>query len=1300
MSPSMLSLRGSAALSSFRLQKILANLSQSAPQINAVQADFWHFAWNESELTSAQLETLTKILTYGPNMAEEVPVGELFLVIPRPGTISPWASRATDIAKHCGLVNMQRIERGIAYYVSKKDGAALTEAEKQSVKAAVHDRMTEVVFANLDEAAKLFHQATPAPLSSVDILAGGKTALNQANTDLGLALSSDEVDYLLENFTRIGRNPTDVELMMFAQANSEHCRHKIFNADWVVDGIRQAHSLFGMIRNTHKLNPGSTVVAYSDNSSIVAGSAGKKTKRFYPQAGGAYGFIEEEMHYLMKVETHNHPTAISPFAGAATGAGGEIRDEGATGSGSKPKAGLTGFSVSNLNIPGFEHPWEGAYGKPSRTASPLQIMIDGPLGGAAYNNEFGRPNIAGYFRTFELEAAGEMRGYHKPIMLAGGVGNISAKQSKKNPIPAGACLIQLGGPAMLIGLGGGAASSMDTGSNAENLDFDSVQRGNPELERRAQEVIDRCWQLGDKNPILSIHDVGAGGISNAFPELVNDAGVGAVFQLRDVHNEEPGMSPRELWSNEAQERYVMAVSKENLALFAEICERERCPFAVVGEATEERHLTVDDSHFGNKPVDMDLSVLLGKPPKMLRDVKHATRTLPAFDTSKIDLKDAANRVLRLPGVADKTFLITIGDRSVTGLIARDQMVGPWQVPVADVAVTLAGYETYQGEAFAIGEKAPLALIDGPASGRMAIGESITNIAASLINDISDLKLSANWMASAGHPGEDAALFDTVKAVGMELCPALGISIPVGKDSMSMKTVWDDAGEKKAVTSPISLVVTAFAATLDARKTLTPQLRTDLGDTKLILIDLGAGKNRMGGSALAQVYGAVGNQAPDVDDAARLKNFFGAIQSLNVDGKLLAYHDRSDGGLFSTVVEMAFAGHCGLNINLDGLAGDVVSTLYNEELGAVIQVPATDAETIAANLKQTLPNCVHVIGDVTTGEAVAIKQSGKAVFEASRVDLHRAWSETTYHMQKMRDNPACAQQEYDRILDKADAGLHAKLTFDPSDNIAAPYIATGARPKMAILREQGVNGQTEMAAAFDRAGFATFDVHMSDIISGRVSLKDFAGFVACGGFSYGDVLGAGEGWAKSILFNSRANDEFSAFFQRQDSFSLGICNGCQMMSNLHSIIPGAEQWPHFVRNKSEQFEARFAMVEVQESPSLFFSGMAGSRMPIAVAHGEGFAEFSSESAVNSVVADKLVSMKFVDNTGSPTEVYPFNPNGSPQGITGLTTQDGRFSIMMPHPERVFRTVQNSWHPDTWGEDGAWIRMFRNARKFIN
>ena len=1294
-----LSLRGSAALSPFRLSKILDILKNNTPSISHIYAEFVHFAFSENALTSAQQNTLQQILTYGPRANIEAPAGELFLVIPRIGTISPWASRATDIAHHCGLTNIKRLERGIAFYATSDSGEALNEDEKSVLISLIHDRMTEMVFDQLRDAEKLYHQAEPKPLSVIDILQDGTVALNAANSEMGLALSPDEVDYLFENFTKIGRNPTDVELMMFAQANSEHCRHKIFNADWVIDGVAQANSLFGMIRNTHKLNPGSTVVAYSDNSSIVEG---QKTKRFYPQ-NSAYGYVDEDMHYLMKVETHNHPTAISPFAGAATGAGGEIRDEGATGSGSKPKAGLTGFSVSNLNIPNFAQPWENEYGKPARIASPLQIMTDGPLGGAAYNNEFGRPNIAGYFRTFELatnnsDGSEEVRGYHKPIMLAGGVGNISAKHAFKNAIPAGAALIQLGGPAMLIGLGGSAASSMDTGANTENLDFDSVQRGNPELERRAQEVIDRCWQMGDKNPILSIHDVGAGGISNAFPELVNDAKIGAIFQLRDVHNEEPGMSPRELWSNEAQERYVVAIAQEDLEIFKQICARERCPFAVVGVASEARHLTVADNHFGNKPVDMDLSVLLGKPPKMVRDVASAEKNLRNFDTRGIDLDEAASRVLRLPGVADKTFLITIGDRSVTGLIARDQMVGPWQIPVADVAVTLAGYETYVGEAFAIGEKAPLALINAPASGRMAIGEAITNIAAAAIDDISNLKLSANWMAPAGHVGEDAALFETVKAVGMEFCPALGISIPVGKDSMSMKTVWNEDGENKAVTAPISLVVTAFANATDARKTLTPQLRIDQGETKLILIDLGHGQNRMGGSALAQVYSQIGNEAPDVDDANQLKTFFKIIQTLNAEGKILAYHDRSDGGLFTTLCEMAFAGHCGIDIDLTNLEGDVVSALYNEELGAVLQVKADEAYVILTTLNLALNGGAHLIGNVLANNTIKFTDTGKVVFLDTRVHLHRIWSETTYHMQKLRDNPVCAQQEYDRILDNADSGLHTHLTFDINDNIAAPYI-NKSRPKMAILREQGVNGHVEMAAAFDRAGFATYDVHMSDIIAGRTSLKDFAGFVACGGFSYGDVLGAGEGWAKSILFNSRASDEFSAFFNRGDSFALGVCNGCQMMSNLHSIIPNANHWPHFVRNKSEQFEARVAMVEVLESPSLFFNGMAGSRMPIAVAHGEGFAEFISKNAVNSVLDKKLVTMRFVDNTSTPTERYPLNPNGSPQGITGLTTPDGRFSIMMPHPERVFRAVQHSWQPDDWAEDAPWMRMFRNARKFI-
>ncbi len=1290
-----LSLRGSPALSQFRLDKLYASLKTVAPSISHVYAEFMHFAFSQQNLQTQQQNILEQILTYGPSAQVEAPSGELFLVIPRIGTISPWASRATDIANNCGLLDVLRIERGIAYYVTTSNGLALTESEKAAFKAAIQDRMTETVVYSLQDAEKLYHHADPKPLNTVSILEHGKTALEAANNEMGLALAPDEVDYLLDNYNKMGRNPTDVELMMFAQANSEHCRHKIFNADWVIDGVQQEISLFGMIRNTHKLNPGSTVVAYSDNSSIVAG---QKTKRFYPQQDQTYGFVEDDMHYLMKVETHNHPTAISPFAGAATGAGGEIRDEGATGIGSKPKAGLAGFSVSNLNLPNFTQPWEKPYGKPSRIATPLQIMLDGPLGGAAYNNEFGRPNIAGYFRTFELESNNEVRGYHKPIMLAGGVGNISDSHSFKSNIPAGAALIQLGGPAMLIGLGGGAASSMDTGSNTENLDFDSVQRGNPELQRRAQEVIDRCWQMGDKNPIVSIHDVGAGGISNAFPELVNDAKIGAIFQLRDVHNEEPGMSPRELWSNEAQERYVLAVAQKDLALFEELCARERCPFAVVGIATEERHLTVADNHFDNKPVDMDLSVLLGKPPKMTRDVKSVAKQLPAFDTSKIDLTEAVSRVLHLPGVADKTFLITIGDRSVTGLIARDQMVGPWQVPVADVAVTCAGFETNIGEAFAIGERAPIALIDAPASGRMAIAEAITNIAASWISDIGNLKLSANWMAPAGHAGEDAALYATVKTVGMELCPALGISIPVGKDSMSMKTVWEDDGEKKAVTSPISLVVTAFANTADVSKTLTPQLRTDLGDSALILIDLGNGKNRMGGSALAQVYSQLGDSAPDVDHPAQLKAFFEQIQALNSAGKLLAYHDRSDGGLFATLAEMTFAGHCGIQADISALQGNINSALFNEELGAVIQVRAIDASAVLAQLNSALDGCAHNLGKVTTDNEIRISKDD-VVFSDSRVNLHRMWSETTYHMQSLRDNPLCAQQEYDRILNDADTGIHAKLSFDINENIAAPYINTGIRPNMAILREQGVNGQTEMAAAFDRAGFNSVDVHMSDVIAGRVSLKDFAGLVACGGFSYGDVLGAGEGWAKSILFNSRARDEFSAFFNRNDSFALGVCNGCQMMSNLHSIIPGAEHWPHFVRNKSEQFEARFAMVEVLESPSIFFNGMAGSRMPIAVAHGEGYTEFSEETTVNAMLAKKLATVRYIDNASTPTEVYPFNPNGSPLGLTGFTTQDGRFSIMMPHPERVFRAVQHSWRPDAWLEDGPWMRMFRNARKFV-
>ncbi|MCE5181697.1 MAG: phosphoribosylformylglycinamidine synthase [Betaproteobacteria bacterium] len=1288
----MLKLRGGNALSSFRLEKLVQGLSGTAPAISHVYAEYQHFTATRRALEAPELAVLEKILAYGPASSAEEPQGELFLVVPRLGTISPWSSKATDIASHCGLEAIERIERGVAFYVQKRDGSAVTALERQALFPLIHDRMTEVVLADFDAAEKLFRHFEPAPLKSVDILGQGKGALEQANREMGLALSPDEIDYLMENFTRIGRNPTDVELMMFAQANSEHCRHKIFNADWVIDGVKQEKSLFAMIRNTHEKSPQGTVVAYSDNSSIIEGYT---VKRFYPGNGHGYGYVEDDAHILMKVETHNHPTAISPFPGAATGSGGEIRDEGATGRGSKPKAGLSGFSVSNLNIPGGMQPWEGEYGKPDRIVSALQVMLEGPIGSAAFNNEFGRPNLAGYFRTYEERVAGEMRGYHKPIMLAGGVGNISARHSEKHRITPGALIIQLGGPAMLIGLGGGAASSMDTGANAENLDFDSVQRGNPEMQRRAQEVIDRCWQMGEGNPIISIHDIGAGGLSNALPELVNDAKRGGHFQLRAIRNEEPGMSPMQIWSNEAQERYVLAVKPEDFPQFEAICQRERCLYAVVGEATVETRLLLEDSYFNNKPIDMDLSVLLGKPPKMTRNVTHLTRDLPPFDPAALDLREAAMRVLKLPSVADKTFLISIGDRTVGGLTARDQFVGPWQVPVADVAVTLAGFEEYRGEAFAMGERTPLALIDPAASGRMAVGEAITNIAAARIAKIGDIKLSANWMAAAGHPGEDAALYDTVRAVGMELCPALGISIPVGKDSMSMKTVWEENGQKKEVTAPLSLIVSAFAPCVDARGTLTPQLRTNAGDTDLILIDLGQGKNRLGGSALAQVYKQSGNEVPDVVSAAQLKAFFDTIQSLNADGRIVAYHDRSDGGLFATLCEMMFAGHCGVSVDMNGQGGDrILAALFSEELGAVLQVKRGDTPMVMATFSAAgMSTEFRVIGSLNSDARLSILSGGNEIFAASRVELHRAWSETTSRMQSLRDNPQCAKQEYEQILDAGDPGLQAVLSFDLNDNVAAPFIATGKRPRMAILREQGVNGQVEMAAAFDRAGFAAVDVHMSDVIEGRVSLKDFQGLAACGGFSFGDVLGAGEGWAKSILFNARARSEFEAFFRRGDTFALGVCNGCQMMSNLHSIIPGAENWPHFVRNKSEQFEARFVMVEVQQSPSLFFDGMAGSRMPIVVAHGEGYAEFGSGQQMGAA----QVALRYVDSRGQATEAYPGNPNSSPQGITGLTTPDGRFTIMMPHPERVFRAVQHSWHPAEWGEDGPWMRMFRNARK---
>ncbi|OHC28394.1 MAG: phosphoribosylformylglycinamidine synthase [Pseudomonadales bacterium RIFCSPHIGHO2_02_FULL_60_43] len=1265
-------------------------------------AEFAHFAEVTGVLNADEEQVLARLLKYGPSVPVQEPSGRLFLTIPRFGTISPWSSKASDIARNCGLAKIQRIERGLAYYVSGE----LNAAEAQQVADVLHDRMTQLVLDNLEGAAALFSHAQPKPLTAVDILGGGRAALEKANVELGLALAEDEIDYLVTSFNGLGRNPHDIELMMFAQANSEHCRHKIFNASWDIDGESQEKSLFGMIKNTYQMHNEGVLSAYKDNASVIVGSV---AGRFFPDPETRqYGATQEPVHILMKVETHNHPTAISPFSGASTGSGGEIRDEGATGRGAKPKAGLTGFTVSNLNIPGFEQPWEVPYGKPERIVTALDIMIEGPLGGAAFNNEFGRPALTGYFRTFEqaiqTPRGEEVRGYHKPIMLAGGMGNIRADHVQKGEITVGAKLIVLGGPAMLIGLGGGAASSVATGASSADLDFASVQRENPEMERRCQEVIDRCWQLGDNNPIAFIHDVGAGGISNAFPELVNDGGRGGRFELRNVPNDEPGMAPHEIWSNESQERYVLAVSAVDFERFKAICERERCPFAVVGEATEEAHLTVTDSHFANTPVDMPLEVLLGKPPRMHRSAAREAELGDDFDASTLAIDEAVTRVLHHPAVASKSFLITIGDRTITGLVARDQMVGPWQVPVADCAVTATSFDVYTGEAMAMGERTPLALLDAAASGRMAIGETLTNLAASRIEKLSDIKLSANWMAAAGHPGEDARLYDTVKTVGMELCPELGITIPVGKDSMSMKTQWRDEGTDKSVTSPLSLVVTGFAPVSDIRKTLTPQLRMDKGETDLILIDLGRGQNRMGASILTQVYGKLGTQAPDVDDAEDLKAFFAVIQGLNADGHILSYHDRSDGGLMVAALEMAFAGHCGLNLFLDALADDsaeLAAVLFNEELGAVIQVHQDATPEVLAQFSAAgLGDCVAVIGQPVNSDDVAISFNGQPVFGGQRRLLQRQWAQTSYQIQRLRDNVQCAEQEFDTILDEENPGLSAKLSFDVNQDISAPYIRKGVRPQIAVLREQGVNGQVEMAAAFDRAGFNAIDVHMSDILSGRVSLDEFKGLVACGGFSYGDVLGAGEGWAKSILFNSRARDGFQAFFERKDSFSLGVCNGCQMMSNLHELIPGTEFWPHFVRNRSEQFEARVAMVQVQESASIFLRGMAGSRMPIAIAHGEGHAEFENEEALLEADLSGCVAMRFIDNHGKVTETYPANPNGSPRGITGLTSRDGRVTIMMPHPERVFRAVQNSWKPDDWQEDAGWMRMFRNARVWVD
>jgi phosphoribosylformylglycinamidine synthase len=1289
----ILKLPGGAALSDFRLEKLNALVGSARHGSRVVATQYWHFVEIGQEPTERERATLDSLLTYGLEPSPDAALrGRMLLVTPRLGTISPWSSKATDIARQCGLASVARIERGTAFHLDAVEG------DLGPLPLLLHDRMTETVLGSLDEADELFRHFEPKPLGSVDVLAHGRAAIVEANAAMGLALAPDEIDYLLALFEGQRRNPTDVELTMFAQANSEHCRHKIFNASWVVDGEAMPQSLFQMVRETEKASPAGTVSAYSDNAAVMEGRA---VRRFFVDpASGRYAYHDDLTHTVMKVETHNHPTAISPFPGAATGSGGEIRDEGATGRGARPKAGLCGFSVSNLRLPGFERPWEGEESRPDRIASPLAIMLEGPIGAASFNNEFGRPNLAGYFRTYEREVAGVVRGYHKPIMIAGGVGNVRAAHAHKAEVPKGALLVQLGGPGLLIGMGGGSASSMATGANLAELDFDSVQRGNAEIQRRAQEVIDRCWALGPKNPILSIHDVGAGGLSNALPELVHGAGRGARIDLRAAPNEEPGMTPREVWSNEAQERYVLAIRPDDLPLLGSLCERERCPFAVVGEATGDHRFVVSDPLFANQPVDMDLAALLGKPPRMTRDVKRVRPDLRPFSAESIDLADAARRVLLHPAVADKTFLVTIGDRTVGGLSARDPMVGPWQVPVADCAATLLSFEGHAGEAFAIGERSPLAVLDPPASGRMAVAEALTNLAAAPVTALGRVKLSANWMAAAGSPGEDAALFDTVRAVALDLCPKLGTGIPVGKDSMSMRTTWEEGGKHREVIAPVSLVVSAFAPCSDVRSTWTPELRKDRGETDLVFVDLASGRRRLGGSILTEVFGETGDEGPDVDEPKRLVSLYAALAALRAAGLVLAYHDRSDGGLFVTLAEMAFAGHTGVTVDVSTLAGKgasrarVAAVLFNEEVGVLLQTHTADRARVLEILRGH-DLLAHVVGAPNDRDEIRFELDGEALLAEPRTALQLLWSETTWRMQTLRDNPELARQERDRITDAGDPGLAPLLTFDLDDDVAAPLLSRGARPRIAILREQGVNGQVEMAAAFDRAGFDAIDVHMSDVIAGRLSLRDFKGFAACGGFSYGDVLGGGEGWAKSILFNARARDEFSAFFERRDSFALGVCNGCQMMSALREIIPGASGWPRFVKNRSEQFEARLVLVEIAPSPSLFFRGMTGSRLPIVTAHGEGRALFTSATGAE----DAIVTMRFVDNRGLPTEAYPFNPNGSPRGITGLTTPDGRFTIVMPHPERVFRSVQMSWHPDGWGEDSPWLRLFRNARRWL-
>ncbi len=1299
----MLSIKGVSALSNFRKQKVLSALQAACPECSDVAARYIHFAELDQPLDDTETATLKKLLEYGPAIElRTLDKANEFLSIPRIGTITPWSTKATDIALHCGLNKIKRLERGVLWQITCHEEIGQKKLFEKIEKVLI-DPMTEMLLSDTNSAESIFDHARPAPFNTIDILGGGLPALQEANTTFGFALSGEEQEYLVEQFTQLERNPTDTELMMFAQVNSEHCRHKIFNADWTLDGEKQSHSPFKMIRHTHAENGKNTLVAYHDNAAVIKGAT---AGRFFPDPqSGDYAYSEEPVHISIKVETHNHPTAISPFPGAATGSGGEIRDEGATGRGGKPKIGLSGFSVSNLRLPDLPRSWEQSVSSPGRIADPLQIMLEGPIGGAAFNNEFGRPNLCGYFRSFEHSSEDDQagantsrRGYHKPIMLAGGLGNIREQHIEKQRFDAGAVLIVLGGPAMLIGLGGGAASSMASGASSEDLDYASVQRGNPEMQRRCQEVIDTCWAMDEQNPILWIHDVGAGGLSNALPELVEDSGRSGHFKLRKVLNDDPGMSPMQIWCNESQERYVLAVAPEKQALFEQICQRERALYAIVGEATDDKKLVLSDTHFDTDgktrphPIDLPMDVLFGLPPKMAINATRTSTPLHKLKPSGKSLEDSLLEVLRHPTVADKTFLISIGDRSITGLIARDQMVGPWQVPVADVAVSLAGFDSLAGEAMAIGERTPLALLNAPASGRMAIGEALTNIAAAPIENIQDIKLSANWMVPAGEPGENANLYDTCKAIAMELCPALGISIPVGKDSMSMQTIWQDEHQHKVV-APLSLIISAFSPVTDASRTLTPELQNQ-PDTGLWLLAPETGSSRLGGSIYAQINQQLGDTPPDVDSPEKLKGLFNFIQEANQQQLLLAYHDRSDGGLLSCLCEMAFASRCGLSIDLGDTETANDALLFNEELGVVFQARNRDQAQLLELAKQHgLQECLSHIGQPQAGQQIVFRQQDQIILDTSRVELHRAWSETTWKMQSLRDHPECADQEYKRLLDTSDTGLYADVHFE----LQAPMLNKGGAPRMAILREQGVNGQIEMAAAFDRAGFDAVDVTMSDLVDGRHVLNEFQGFVACGGFSFGDVLGAGEGWAKSILFNASLREQFEAYLASENNLALGVCNGCQMLAALSDIIPGTDHWPHFVRNRSEQFEARYVMTEVVDSPSLFFKGMAGSQIPVAIAHGEGRAEFSSKEHADAFIASQLTSLRYVGNDGHVTEQYPLNPNGSRAGITGITNASGRVTLMMPHPERTTRTVNHSWAPADWGALSPWMQLFYNARK---